>query len=120
MMRLSVDQLTPGLTLGKPVYNLNGVLLLCAGEVLSAKHLQIFKAWGIRDLDVVDEEGSETVAPDAPVPPELAAAVEREITRRFRRSDPGDPVISLLRQLVTRRLTVQLLTAARQRARVGR
>jgi len=69
MTRVAREQLTPGLTLGKPVYNLNGVLLLRGGEVLTAKHLQIFKTWGVREVDVVGEEGSEAVAPDAPVPP---------------------------------------------------
>jgi hypothetical protein len=113
MTRLSLEQLTPGLTLGKPVYNLNGVLLLRAGEVLTAKHLQIFKTWGVREVDVVGEEGSEgTVPADAPVPPEIAAAVEKEIARRFRRTDPADPVLADLRRLAGRRLTTRIMAEA--------
>ena len=111
MTRLTLEQLTPGLTLGKPVYNLNGVLLLRAGEVLTAKHLQIFKTWGVREVDVVGEEGTD-VAPDAPVPPELAAAVEKEIARRFRRTDAADPILTELRRLATRRLTARVMAEA--------
>ncbi len=117
MTRLTLEQLTPGLTLGKPVYNLNGVLLLRAGEVLTAKHLQIFKTWGVREVDVVGEEGSEAPAsPDAPVPPEIAAAVEKELLRRFRRTDSTDPVIADLRRLVGRRLTTRAMAEAASKA----
>ncbi len=117
MTRLSLEQLTPGLTLGKPVYNLNGVLLLRAGEVLTAKHLQIFKTWGVREVEVVAEEGSEAaIPPDAPVPPEIAAAVDKEITRRFRRTDAADPVIGELRRLAARRLTVRIMAEAASKA----
>ena len=121
MTRLTLEQLTPGLTLGKPVYNLNGVLLLRGGEVLTAKHLQIFKTWGVREVDVVGEEGSEAVAPDAPVPPELAAAGEKEITRRFRRTEAAHPIVTELRRLATRRLTARVMAeAARKSAAAAR
>ncbi len=116
MVRLPLEQITPGLRLGTPVYNVNGVLLLRSGEVLTARHLQVFKGCGIQALDVADEE-SEARAPDTLVPPELAAAVEKKIAHRFRRTDPGDPVIAALRQFATRRLTTEVLgAAARQRA----
>ncbi len=117
MTRLSLEQLTPGLTLGKPVYNLNGVLLLRAGEVLTAKHLQIFKTWGVREVEVAAEEGSEAaIPPDTPVPPEIAAAVDKEIARRFRRTDAADPVIGELRRLAARRLTVRIMAEAASKA----
>ena len=116
MTRVAREQLTPGLTLGKPVYNLNGVLLLRGGEVLTAKHLQIFKTWGVREVDVVGEEGSEAVAPDAPVPPELAAAVEKEIARRFRRTEATHPIVTELRRLATRRLTARVMAEAARKS----
>jgi hypothetical protein len=120
MMRLSLEQLRPGLTLGKPLYNLNGVLLLRAGEVLTAKHLQIFQTWEVREVDVVGEEGSEdAVSPSASVPPEIAAAVEKEIARRFRRTDPANAVLARLRHHATRRLTAQVMAEAARRTVVG-
>ncbi len=85
MARVVLESLTAGMRLNKPVFNLNGVLLLRAGEVLTVKHLEIFKVWGVREADVVREDGGEPeLTPEATASPEILAAAQREIARRFR------------------------------------
>lgn len=110
MARVVLDSLTAGMRLNKPVFNLNGVLLLRAGEVLTAKHLEIFKVWGVREADVVREDGGEPeLAPEVSASPEILAAAQREIARRFRRVDAAkDPVMTEIMRVATRRVVTRL------------
>ncbi len=71
MMRRRLEQLTPGMTLGAPVYNLKGVLLLREGEVLTSKYIQVFTSWGVEEVDVVNHAN-------------VADATSRTIPPRFR------------------------------------
>jgi hypothetical protein len=114
MARIAIESLTAGLKLSQPVLNLNGVLLLRAGEILTAKHLEIFKTWGVREADVVRADGSELDASaEVTAPPEILAAAEREIGRRFRRAGAmHDPAMADIMRLATRRLVLRLLTQA--------
>ncbi len=112
MARIALESLTAGLKLSKPVFNMNGVLLLRAGEVLTAKHLEIFKTWGVREAEVVRADGSEPDASAAEVAasPEILAAAEREIGRRFRRAGVAqDPTMADIKRLATRRLVLRLV-----------
>jgi hypothetical protein len=110
MARMLLETLTAGMKLSKPVFNMNGVLLLRAEEVLTAKHLEIFKTWGIREADVLRADGTEPEAlADATVSPEVRAAVEREIAHRFRRANvKADAAMATIMLVATRRLTVRL------------
>ena len=111
MARVVLESLTAGLRLSKPVFNPNGVLLLRAGEVLTAKHLEIFRTWGIREADVVRQDGGEPeTATAAAAPPEMLAVAEREIGRRFRRAGASqDPTMADIMRLATHRLAVRLV-----------
>ncbi len=115
MARMVLDTLNPGMRLEKPVFNLHGVLLLKAGEALTAKHLEMFKAWGIREADVVGAQGEQpAVAPQAELPPEILAQARAAATQRFRRAEPaGDPVLAEILRIATRRLARRLLAQGR-------
>jgi len=110
MARMLLETLTAGMKLSKPVFNMNGVLLLRAGEVLTAKHLDIFKTWGIREADVLREDGTEPEAPvEATASPEVRAAAERQMAHRFRRANvTADAAMADIMRVATRRLTVRL------------
>jgi hypothetical protein len=122
MARISLEMLTAGMKLNEPVFNLNGVLLLRAGEVLTAKHLDIFKTWGVREADVVRQDGSELEAVgEVSASPEIVATVEREIARRFRRADTAkDPVMADIMRVASRRLTVRLAAPPSAAGQAGR
>jgi hypothetical protein len=110
MAHLLLEALTPGMKLSKPVSNANGVLLLREGEVLTAKHLEIFKTWGVREAEVVQADGTEPKsAEDAADSPEILAAVSQEMARRFRRVDTAkDPVMADILRAAKRRLAARL------------
>ena len=114
MARMSLDSLAPGMKLSKPVLNLHGVLLLQSGEVLTPRHMTLFKTWGIREVDVVRQDGVEPEAEEGfIVPAEIVAAIEKELTRRFRRVDvQKDPMMAEIHRIVGRRMIRQRLTQA--------
>jgi len=114
MGRVSLEALRPGLRLNKPVHNLHGLLLLKGGELLSAKHLEMLKTWGIREADVVQENGEELqLAPEQQIPREVLAAAEQEAARRFRRVDTlADPILREIRRIVIHRLARRAMRRA--------
>jgi hypothetical protein len=114
MARKSLDSLAPGMKLSKPVLNLNGVLLLQSGEVLTPKHMSLFKTWGIREVDVVQQDGGGP-EPEAGciVPAEILAVIENEMKRRFRRVDlKRDPMMTEIHRIVGRQMIRRRLTQA--------
>ena len=115
MARVALEKLTPGMRLDKPVSNMHGVLLLKTGEVLTAKHLEIFKTWGIREVDVVREDGAgPETARELDVPAEVMQTAQARAAHRFRRVDlAGDPVMAEILRVVTGRLAQELATQRR-------
>lgn len=109
MALIALELLTPGMRLSQPVCNANGVLLLKEGEVLTEKHLQIFKTWGVPEADVVQEDlGGPAASPEASFLREVMERVKEEMAHRFRRVDlSGDPIMAEILRLGTRRVALQ-------------
>jgi hypothetical protein len=105
MARVSLESLVPGLRLNRPVFNLHGALLLKTCEVLTEKHLEILKTWGVREVDVAQADGADPrSAPGPAVPPEILETVRAEAAHRFRRANPAEnPVMAEVLRIVTER-----------------
>ena len=54
-MRVSLQEIEPGMRLKRPVLNQQGGLLLKEGEVITSQHLMLFKTWGIGQFEVEGE-----------------------------------------------------------------
>lgn len=109
MARVLLDDLKPGMSLSKPVYTLQGVLLIRGGEVLTERHLQMFRSWGIEEADVATGSAEEAATPEGgaeqAVPAELLASAQAEVAHRFRHADAdADPVMTEIRHQVALRL----------------
>ena len=52
MIKLTIDEIKPGMILAHPVRNHQGVLLLEAGARVSKKNIRIFKSWGVLEVSV--------------------------------------------------------------------
>ena len=52
MRTVNVEDLSAGLTLARDVLAPNGRLLTPEGTVLTPKHIRIFKAWGVTEVDI--------------------------------------------------------------------
>lgn len=70
MPYMSIDQLEPGMILATDVTDTNGRLLLSEGQEITHKHLNIFKMWGVPEVQVKqseerDPENNHTLDPEA-------------------------------------------------------
>ena len=75
MSMVSLDNLAPGMVLASNVLDKSGRLLLGEGVELAAKHLFIFRTWGIVEADIAGVDDDDTnILPDDITPEELENA----------------------------------------------
>jgi hypothetical protein len=102
---VQIENLVPGMVLKRNVTDRSGRMLLPAGATLEAKHLNIFRMWGVLDVEVTDESEPEA-SPDHPVDevdPELLEQAAAEVQRIFAHNDPDHPAIRELMRICTKR-----------------
>jgi hypothetical protein len=106
-MKVSFDDLKPGMVLAAALVDDGGRLLLPTGIALTEKHLRFFQMWGIAEADIAGDDRTER-EPDT-IDPERLAAAAVEVKPYFRHADPDHPVmVQLLRHCT--------MLAARRRA----
>lgn len=98
-MIFPVSRLEAGMVLEKAVHDLSGRLLLAGGEVISEKHLRIFRAWGVVEAAICDKEAALRDTPLAALrtrQPERYHAAESKLQARFRRANREHPLMTEL------------------------
>ena len=58
MTTVNINELEEGMVLAEPIM-IHGNLLLGEGQQVTAKHLQIFKTWGVVEIVVEGEHGKD-------------------------------------------------------------
>jgi putative nucleotidyltransferase with HDIG domain len=103
MLFLSIDQLKPGMVLATDVTDTNGRLLLSKGQPIAAKHLNIFKMWGVPEVQVKNTDGDEP--DDTPtLDPEAMRRVAESLKPAFADNDLTHPAVAeIFRQAVVHR-----------------
>jgi hypothetical protein len=102
MLKLRLDQLRPGMTLGQDVVNFSGQVLLYKGNPIQPKDIKNFKAWGI--LEVAVESASVDPSDrfdNNRIDAKLLLEAQNEISNLFRYANLSHPVISELMRLST-------------------
>ena len=89
---LRTDNLKEGMILADDVKDMKGKLLLAKGQELEAKHIRIFKIWGVTEVNVVGNDGSEE-APGSDVSPELIEKIKEKTKPLFCHVDIDHPAI---------------------------
>lgn len=106
---LGVEFLEPGMVLAQDVRAGTGVVLLGAGVEITERHIQIFRSWGVNEVDV---EGGDREALNTEIllklDVEKRAQIEGELDRLFQHNDPRDPVIEELRHVCLARAIARL------------
>lgn len=86
-----------------------GVVLLGAGVEITERHIQIFRSWGVNEVDV---EGGDREALNTEIllklDVEKRAQIEGELDRLFQHNDPRDPIIEELRRVCLARAIARL------------
>ena len=102
MANINLEDIQPGMILESDVKDRNGRVLLGTGISITAKHLQIFKMWGITEADIRGIRKEEVVARVvSQFDPVLLQGVEDRIRESFRRTDKTHPFIGELVRLLT-------------------
>ena len=104
-MRVSLDDLKPGMTLAADLQEPGGRLLLPAATVLTDRHLRYFQMWGVSEADI-ESGGTETAVGEAQqADPALVAEAEATMASLFRHIDTKHPVVSqVLHHCVSREI----------------
>jgi len=99
-----------GMTVAADVKNLDDMLIIPVGSVLTERHINLLESWGVAEVNV---EASKEVEPPADplslLPPETLAHLTTETRARFRDFDEADPIQREVLRLVLRRKARQLL-----------
>lgn len=107
MANVDIVHLKPGMILNNDVVTNLGRFLLSAGTEITEKHLNVFRTWGITEVDIhgVTEEDI-TVGDNAQIEPVLLQEIETELNGLFRHTDRGNPFINeLYRLCITRKVS---------------
>lgn len=110
-MRVSLDNLKPGMTLAANLQEPGGRLLLPAATVLTDRHLRYFQMWGVAEAEIEGDDAQASGVDAEVVDPAVIAEAEGRTAARFRHADITHPVVSqVLRHCVERE--VRRLAAA--------
>ena len=104
-MHLSIDKLEPGMEVAADVVNLNGVLMIGQGAVLTERHLRILKAWGIDSIPIAGQElTAQELPPSQPqFTPAILRRAETQVNHRFRHVALDSNAVKIIHELAVRR-----------------
>lgn len=104
MANVAIEYVKPGMVLDSDVKDRNGRLLLQAGTEIKEKHINIFRTWGIPEVDIHGIT-KEDVAPamSEQADPELLLKAEEDLKKIFGYTDQEHPMIKELLRLCTLR-----------------
>lgn len=103
MAIVALENLKPGMVLAADAFDKSGRLLLGEGAELEAKHLFIFRTWGIVEADIVGVSASDAGEfPDA-ISGEKLIQVKSRLLPLYCHADVEHPAISELLRLAVKR-----------------
>lgn len=100
MGTVGIDNLSPGMELNSSLQSKQGRQLLPAGIVLTDKHINTLKVWGIVEVDIVGEGVEDHIGKKLEeLPPELVKRTKEFIKARFQLADTRHPAVRNLAKL---------------------
>lgn len=102
MKTLRLSEIEPGMILARDIKGRFGRGLLQAGNTITAKHIKIFKSWGITEVDIVNSDSPQ----EKPVNPSnqtLHDPTERQVKELFKYNDLRHSVIKELFRIALKR-----------------
>ncbi len=109
MTLLRLQQLKPGMVLGKDAITLTGELVLPRGTALTEKHIVTLQAWGIPEVEIAEgETASPEDADHSQIDPEVLAQAKAFVRGLFAKSNPEHPAIQELMRLALKKRLQQV------------
>ena len=104
MKNVKLDEIRSGMVLARDVKGRFGRGLLLAGNVVTEKHLKIFKSWGVTEIIVEkNQESSEERLEKPPEAPAHYNRIERRMKGLFKFNDFKHPAVRELFQIALNR-----------------
>ena len=103
MPMITLENLEPGMVLAGEVRDRNGRLLLGEGAELEAKHLLIFRTWGIVEAAIAGEDLPDTSVPHDTITAEKLEQARDRLLPRYCHTDLEQPATSELLRLAVLR-----------------
>ncbi len=101
MPKIKLDAVIEGMTVAADVKNMDDMLLIPAGCVLTARHIKILRTWGISEIQTDGEDqGSTTLLTLAP---DALAKLDEELRKSFWEFDAPSPAQQEIFKLALRR-----------------
>jgi hypothetical protein len=101
MPKVKLDAVTEGMTVAADVKNMDDMLLVPAGCVLTARHIKILRTWGISEIQTDGEEQTSTTL--MTIAPEVLHRLEDELLSTFWEFDATSPAQNEIFKLALRR-----------------
>ena len=109
MVKCSIEDITPGMVVGRDVSGQDGVVLAQCGVTLSEEHLRTMRAFGIRNVEIVSPGGGDD--DEAASKLETALARCRDLLRpRFQALDLESPLGQAVFNLAVGRAAARVVT----------
>jgi len=109
MPKVKTEALRDGMVVATEVKNMDNMLLVAAGCVITEKHINIFSAWGISEVDVQACDGAEDAGDILQqLPPEMLKELTAELGTIFWEAIDISPVQEEAFKLALRRKAKQV------------
>ena len=106
---LNINDIGEGMELAEDIVNFNGRMLLKAGFIITERHLQALRAWGIAEANIQGvEEDSLDEGSLAAVDPEVIARIDQDLTYLFQKTDLENPIVAEIYRLVRKKDIMRL------------
>ena len=98
MPRTKLKHLQTGEVISRDVTTANGRLLLTAGTVISTRHLEVLRTWGIVEVEIEGDEPeqAQTDIDFTLLPADIQAEIQHELDALFHHCDRTHPFIDEL------------------------
>ena len=108
---LNINDLKAGMVLAQSAKNRHGVVILGEGNVLTEKHINSFKTWGVTGVDIKDIDSDQLVKEEMEaLSNDIVESIERELDELFPPFE-ANPVMEEIYKIVKK---VSLRQAANQ------
>ncbi len=99
MARVKLNQIEIGKQLAEDSYSSNGRLLLKSGSIIEEKHLEIFRTWGVIEVEIASDEPDEGALNSdfSTLPAKIQKQIELDLEQQFKHCNVQHP---LIRELV--------------------
>jgi hypothetical protein len=111
MGMLNMNDLKAGMVLAQSAVNRHGVVILAEDNILTEKHINYFKTWGISEVDIKDIDCDQVIKQEMEtLSNDVVESIERELDELFPPFE-DNPVMEKIYKIVKK---VSLKRAANQ------